>query len=175
MESSKMRQSGSNRSMESKEPIITPQSESCKRARLMILKMETARHARQRRRIIMYKKRMVNKFCSINMESSKKRECGSSRSPESNKPISIPQPKSFAYSHSVVGLNGDVITTTTVAVEEDLSDVLPTSELAGNNTIILIHVFKCSLCNNTNHVSCNQLKYHCKERLMARIFEAQKN
>jgi hypothetical protein len=141
----------------------------------MILKMETTRHARQRRRIIMYKKRMVNKFCSINMESSKKCECGSSRSPESNKPISIPQPESFAYSHSVVGLNGDVITTTTVAVEEDLSHLLPTSKLTGNNTIILIHVFKCSLCNNTNHVSCNQLKYHCKERPIARIFEAQKN
>jgi hypothetical protein len=120
MESSKKRQSGSSRSTESKEPIITPQLESCKRARLMILKMETARHARQRRRIIMYKKRMVNKFCSINMESSKKHECGSSRSPESNKPISIPQPKSCVYSHSVVGLNGDVITTTTVAVEEVL-------------------------------------------------------
>ncbi|GMY21769.1 hypothetical protein FCV25MIE_17012 [Fagus crenata] len=114
MESSKKRQSGSSRSTESKEPIITPQSESCKRARLMILKMETARRARQRRRIIMYKKRMVNKFCSINMESSKKRECGSSRSPESNKPISIPQSESCAYSHSVVGLNGDVITTTTL-------------------------------------------------------------
>jgi hypothetical protein len=120
MESSKKRQRGSSRSTESKEPIITPQLESCKRARLMILKMETARHARQRRRIIMYKKRMVNKFCSINKESSKKHECGSSRSPESNKPISIPQPKSCVYSHSVVGLNGDVITTTTVAVEEVL-------------------------------------------------------
>lgn len=54
------------------------------------------------------------------MESSKKHECGSSRSPESNKQISIPQPKSCVYSHSVVGLNGDVITTTTVAVEEVL-------------------------------------------------------
>uniref|UniRef100_A0A2N9H4U3 Retrovirus-related Pol polyprotein from transposon TNT 1-94-like beta-barrel domain-containing protein n=1 Tax=Fagus sylvatica TaxID=28930 RepID=A0A2N9H4U3_FAGSY len=83
----------------------------------MILKMEIARHARQRRRIIMYKKRMVNKFCSINMESSKKREGGSSRSTGSNEPIILPQSKSF-------------ITTTTAALEEVVSHLLPTSELA---------------------------------------------
>ena len=91
------------------------------------------------------------------MESSKKCEGGSSRSTKSNEPIINPQSKSCKrarlnrlmilnrsresceYSHSVVGLNGVVITTTTAALEEVVSHLLPTSELAGNSTIILIH------------------------------------
>ena len=170
MESSKKCEGGSSRSTKSNELIITPQSKSCKRAaRLMILKMEIARHAQQRRRIIMYKKRMVNKFCSINMESSKKCEGGSSRSTGSNEPIILPQSKSCkrarlnrlmilnrsrescAYSHSVVGLNGVVITTTTAALEEVVSHLLPTSELAGNDTIILIHDLILVIIYTANH------------------------
>ena len=93
------------------------------------------------------------------MESSKKREGGSSRSTGSNEPIILPQSKSCKrarlnrlmilnrsresceYSHSVVGLNGAVISyyhnysCSGRSCESSFAYFLA----EGNNTIILIH------------------------------------
>ena len=140
--------------------------------------MEAARLARQRRRMIMYKKRMA-KMHSTNIVSSKKFGGGSHRSKKHKKIAMIHDTDSCkwarlnrrmvlnlnrtresssnaqclrrstpsvinVFSHSVVGLNGDVATTTTVQefgirmpTNSNASDKhLPTTELIGTNFII---------------------------------------
>ena len=140
--------------------------------------MEAARLACQRRRMIMYKKRMA-KMHSINIVSLKKFGGGSHRSKKDKDIAMIHDTDSCqrarlnkrmvfnlnctresssnaqclrrstpsvinVFSHSVVGLNGDVATTTTVQEfgihlptnASALDKHLPTTELTGTNFII---------------------------------------